>query len=151
MSYKLLIDECLHPGLAAIAKRRGIQADFVPYLGLATWQDHNLVPLAIERDYIMVTNNRRDFLKLYLQHGVNGGFVIIVPRIERDRIDKLFEMALDRLIEMNEDLVNKVVEVLEDGSVHVREWNQKIMTSAILTIPHGAETQGLRFQSGING
>jgi hypothetical protein len=24
---------------------------------------------------------------------------------------------------MNDDLVNKVMEVLADGSVHVREWN----------------------------
>jgi hypothetical protein len=35
MSFKLLIDECLHPGLVAIAKERGIVADFGPHIGKA--------------------------------------------------------------------------------------------------------------------
>lgn len=106
----------------AISKSRGLQAEFGPHVGLAGWQDHNLVPLAIERDYIIVTNNRRDFLKLYLQQEVHGGFIIIVPRTSRARTNELFVLALDHLLEMNEDLVNQVIEVLEDGSVHVREW-----------------------------
>ncbi len=124
MSYKLLIDECLHPGLVAIAKERGIVAEFGPHTGKGGWQDHNLVPFAIENDYIIVTNNRRDFLKLYLQHDIHGGFIVLVPRADRKRMDELFILALDRLAEMNEDLVNKVIEVLGDGSVHVRDWNE---------------------------
>ena len=125
MRFRLLIDECLHPALAAIAKHRGIPADYGPHIGLASWQDHNLVPYAIERDYIIVTNNRRDFLKLYLQQGIHGGLIIIVPRTVREKTNELFQRALDHLIEMNEDVVNKLIEVLEDGSVQVREWSSE--------------------------
>jgi predicted nuclease of predicted toxin-antitoxin system len=123
MSFKLLIDECLHPGLVALAKERGIVAEFGPHIGKGGWQDHNLVPFAVENDYIIVTNNRRDFLKLYLQHGLHGGFIILVPRVERRRMDELFALALDALATMNEDLVNKVIEVLADGTAHVRDWS----------------------------
>jgi predicted nuclease of predicted toxin-antitoxin system len=123
MSFKLLIDECLHPGLVAIAKERGIFAEFGPHVGKAGWQDHNLVPFAIENDYIIVTNNRRDFLKLYMRHDLHGGLIVIVPRAARDRTEELFRAALARLSAMNDDLVNKVLEVFEDGSVEVRAWN----------------------------
>jgi len=122
VSFKLLIDECLHPGLVAIAKERGIVAEFGPHVGKAGWQDHNLVPFAIEGNYIIATNNRRDFLKLYMQHDLHGGIIILVPRAARRKMDELFSLALDRLVQMNEDLVNKVMEVLEDGSIHVQEW-----------------------------
>ena len=123
MNFKLLIDECLHPGLVAIAKERGIFAEFGSHVGKAGWQDHNLVPFAIENDYIIVTNNRRDFLKLYMQHELHGGLIIIVPRAARGRMEHLFRAALTQLAEMNDDLVNKVLEVLDDGSVEVRPWN----------------------------
>lgn len=35
----------------------------------------------------------------------------------------LFEKALEAFAVMNDDLTNKVMEVLADGSVHVRDWN----------------------------
>src|SRR5689334_873484 len=35
---------------------------------------------------------------------------------------KLFEMALEAFA-MNDDLTNKVTEVLDDGSVHIRSWD----------------------------
>ena len=60
---RLLIDECLSQGLAAVAKARGIQADHVTWLGKSGMQDWNLVPFALAHDYTIVTNNRRDFLR----------------------------------------------------------------------------------------
>ena len=57
------IDECLSPALVATAKARNFEADHVTYLGKAGWQDWNLVPFAVANDYVIVTNNRRDFLK----------------------------------------------------------------------------------------
>ena len=126
MSFKLLIYECLHPGLVALAKERGIVAEFGPHIGKSGWQDHNLVPFAVENDYIIVTNNRRDFLKLYMQHNLHGGLIILVPRAERRRMDQLFIAALDALSVMNEDTINKVIEVLQDGSVHVRDWSAEL-------------------------
>lgn len=123
MSFRLLIDECLHPGLVAIAKERGIVADYGPHIGKTGWQDHNLVPFAIENDYLIVTNNRRDFLKLYMHQSLHGGLIIIVPRLERARMDQLFGLALDTLSAINEDTVNKVIEVLVDGTVSILDWS----------------------------
>jgi len=123
VSYRLLIDECLHPGLVAIAKDRGIVAEFGPHIGKAGWQDHNLVQFAVENDYIIVSNNRRDFLKHYMQLELHGGLIILVPRVDRARMDRLFNLALDRFSESDVDIVNRVIEVLIDGSVHVRDWN----------------------------
>lgn len=123
MSFSLLIDECLHPGLVAIAKERGILADFGPHIGKSGWQDHNLVRFAIDNDYVIVSNNRRDFLKLYMQLELHGGLIILVPRAHRATLDELFVRALDRLALSNSDIMNQLVEVLLDGTVHVRDWN----------------------------
>lgn len=123
MSFRLLIDECLHPGLVAIAKERGIVADFGPHIGKSGWQDHNLVRFAIDNDYVIVRNNRRDFLKLYIQQELHGGLVILVPRAHRAKLDELFIRALDQLALSHNDIMNKLVEVVLDGTVHVRDWN----------------------------
>ncbi len=84
------------------------------------------MPFAVENDYIIVTLNRRDFLKQHANMAVHPGLVILMPQAPRDlRLHQagLFERALDVFAAMNDDLVNKVMEVLADGSVHVREWN----------------------------
>jgi predicted nuclease of predicted toxin-antitoxin system len=50
-----LIDECLSGGLVAVAKARGFEADYVPHIGKGGWHDWNLVPFAVDNDYIVVT------------------------------------------------------------------------------------------------
>lgn len=122
LTAKFLIDECLSVGLVAIAKTRGHYADHVSHLGKIGWQDWNLVPFALANDYIVVTNNRADFLKRYAKIGVHSGLVIIVPSVKRADQARLFEKALDTVLSLHDDLVNRVVEVLIDDSVHVREW-----------------------------
>jgi predicted nuclease of predicted toxin-antitoxin system len=119
---RFFIDECLSASLAAVAKERGVLADFGPHIGLAGWQDWNIARFAFENDYIVVTNNRRDFLKEYLKHGIHNGLVIIVPNVEREPQIDLFSRVLDHLAEMNDLPVNKVIEILEDGTIHTREW-----------------------------
>jgi hypothetical protein len=83
------------------------------------------VPFAVE-NYIVVTLNRRDFLKQHANLAIHPGLVILMPQAPGDqRLHQagLFEKALDVFVVLNDDLVNKVMEVLADGSVHVREWN----------------------------
>ncbi len=112
--------------LVASAKARGYEADYVPHIGKGGWQDWNLVPFAVENDYIVVTLNRRDFLKQHASLEIHPGLVILMPQAPNDRRihqANLFEKALEVLSAMNDDLVNKIMEVLEDGSVHIREWN----------------------------
>jgi predicted nuclease of predicted toxin-antitoxin system len=120
---RFLIDECLSGALVGVAKARGYQADYVTHLGKAGWQDWNLVRFAIANDYIIVTDNRRDFLKQYAKLDVHAGLVILLPKGTRDRQMALFQRALDVYSARNDDLVNKLIEIARDGSVHIRDWN----------------------------
>jgi predicted nuclease of predicted toxin-antitoxin system len=85
----------LERALVGVAKARGYQADYVTHLGKAGWQDWNLVRFAIANDYIIVTDNRRDFLKEYAKLEVHAGLVILLPKGTRDRQMALFQKALD--------------------------------------------------------
>jgi predicted nuclease of predicted toxin-antitoxin system len=120
---RFLIDECLSADLVATAKARGYDADYVTHIGKAGRQDWNLVPYAVANDYIVVMLNRRDFLKQHAAIEVHPGFVILIPQAPENRGQHqagLFEKALDAYVTMSDDLVNKVMEVRADGSVHVR-------------------------------
>jgi len=119
---RFFIDECLSSKLVAVAKARNLDADYGPHIGKAGWQDWNLTRFALENDYIFVTNNRRDFLKEYAAQDIHHGLVVIVPNVEREDQKRLFGAVLDHIADMNELPVNKLIEVLEDGSVHERDW-----------------------------
>ena len=62
-----IIDECLSPRLIAAALDRGFEASHVGYFGLAGKPDWRIVHTISKRDTVFVTNNRRDFLKLFGQ------------------------------------------------------------------------------------
>lgn len=126
MSDQLLIDECLSSRLVAAAKVRGFRADYVPWIGLRSAKDWNIVPFALENGYVIVTKNRRDFLKEYMKLDIHTGLIIVVPDAGREEQARLFEAALDAVADLEEDLVNRVVEVLSDGTVHVREWTSDV-------------------------
>jgi predicted nuclease of predicted toxin-antitoxin system len=119
---RLFIDECLNATLVAIAKERGIPADYGPHIGMAGWQDWNIAQFAFENGYIIVTNNRRHFLREFLKHEVHNGLVVIVPNVERKQQMDLFARLLDYLAGVNDLPINKLIEILEDGSIYIREW-----------------------------
>lgn len=123
---RFLIDECLTSALVAVAKAHGYDAAYVPHIGKGGWQDWNLVPFAVESGYIIVTVNRRDFLKQHAKFEVHPGLMILIPEPGRDTRSEqmaLFEKALAAFAGINDDLSNKVMEVLDDGSVHIRTWD----------------------------
>ena len=113
MTARFLIDECLSAALVATAKARGFDAGHVTHLGKTGWQDWNLVPFAVANDYIIVTSNRRDFLKEYAKLDIHSGLVVIIPRGKRDEQTRLFEKALEVFALRNDDLVNTLVEVCQ--------------------------------------
>lgn len=109
--------------MVAAAKARGFEADHVTHIGKTGWQDWNLVPFALANDYIIVTNNRRDYLKEYAKLDVHNGLVVVIPMVKREEQIALFSKALDLFEARNDDLINKLVEIQVDGSVHIRDWN----------------------------
>jgi len=127
---KFLIDECLSPELAQLARDRGYHESFhVSWLGKAGWKDWELKDLILEQDWTFVTRNSVDFRGPAEQPGSKGqyadvpihaGLVCINgPARMSGKIQvELFAAVLDTIqdkiqgtIPPQEDLVNEVIEV----------------------------------------
>jgi predicted nuclease of predicted toxin-antitoxin system len=119
----ILIDECLSPTLASVAQARGLVAMHVAWLNLEGVDDWDVASLAAERNYVVVTNNRRDFMRLYVELEVHNGLIIIVPAALRAEQRRLFGIALDTA-EQQDSLINLLIEVHADGTVDVRDWSK---------------------------
>ncbi|MEA2754107.1 MAG: hypothetical protein QOJ54_396, partial [Aliidongia sp.] len=79
-------------------------------------------PIIRSEDFVFVTNNARDFIRLYARENIHPGLVIIVPGgISADVQTRLFARVLDE-IEIVSDLINRIIEVYSDGAVEVRDW-----------------------------
>jgi len=115
---KFLVDECLHTSLVAVAQDRGHDCFHVNWLGLSAESDWNLMPRIIEGDFTFVTNNARDFRKLYAKEALHAGLVIIVPQVLPSRQRELFHVVLDALREM-EQLVNEAIEIAIEGDIAI--------------------------------
>jgi len=111
---RFLIDECLTTALIPVANQRGHDAQHIVLIGKAGWQDWNVTRYAVAGDFIVVTNNAGDFLKLYAAQEFHPGLVILLPSANRDIQQRLFAAALSRLSVVGEP-VNQVVEVSLDG------------------------------------
>jgi hypothetical protein len=57
-----------------------------------------------------------------LKQEIHNGLVVIVPNVARKQQMSLFARVLDYLSAANDLPVNKLIEILDDGSIHVREW-----------------------------
>src|SRR5580658_7628364 len=78
---KVLIDECLHTSLVALAHEAGHICDHVNFLGLGGCKDWQLMGTVRSADYTFVTNNRTDFAELYAGEELHAGLVIIIPNV----------------------------------------------------------------------
>ncbi|WP_315927454.1 DUF5615 family PIN-like protein [Mesorhizobium sp. SP-1A] len=107
---KFLIDECLHTSLVAVAQQRGHECFHVNWLGLSGETDWDLMPRIVEENFTFVTNNARDFRKLYANEELHAGLIIIVPQVLPAQQRELFAVVLDELGNDGE-IVNEVLEV----------------------------------------
>ncbi|MBY3489865.1 DUF5615 family PIN-like protein [Rhizobium laguerreae] len=111
---KFLIDECLHTSLVAVAQVHGHDCFHVNWLRLSGETDWHLMPRIVAEDFTFVTNNARDFRKLYAKEASHAGLVIIVPQVLPVLQRDLFALILQDLAGA-QDMVNEVVEVSLDG------------------------------------
>ena len=119
---KFLIDECLHTSLVAVAERHGHEAGHVNWLGLSGETDWGLMPRILKEDFTLVTNNARDFRRLYAQQPVHAGLVILIPQVAPARQRELFDTFLAKL-NPDEFLVNEAIEIeIEDETVIVTRY-----------------------------
>jgi predicted nuclease of predicted toxin-antitoxin system len=112
---KFLIDECLHTSLVAVAQDRGHDCFHVNWLGLRGETDWDLMPRIVANDFTFVTNNARDFRKLYASEELHASLVIIVPQVLPALQRELFFAVLQEFADAQE-IVNEVIEIaIEDG------------------------------------
>lgn len=77
---KFLIDECLSPTRATIARNRGFpQSTHVTWLGLRSRQDWALVRRAVRDGYVFVTNDTADFMSLMAREPCHPGCLVHGP------------------------------------------------------------------------
>ena len=110
---KFLIDECLSPTLATIARTLGFpESTHVTWIGLRSKKDWNLIRRAVDDGYVLVTNDRADFTSLMEREAVHSGLVCVnvAPGLMSLAVQQaLFEHALERIADG--DLAGQVLEV----------------------------------------
>lgn len=111
---RFLVDECLSVELVTVAGEAGHEAHHVAHVGRAGWMDWNVVHYARERDFILVTNNAADFRKLYATEPLHAGLVILIPNVDGEMQQRLFQSALEQLAIYGEP-INQVLEVDVEG------------------------------------
>lgn len=120
---KFLIDECLRTSLVAVAQDHGHDCFHVNWLGLSGETDWDLMPRSVAEDFTFVTNNARDFRKLYAREDLHAGLVIIVPQVLPVQQRELFTLVLQELADA-QVLVNEVVEIaIEVGEVILTRYS----------------------------
>ena len=89
------------------------------------------MPRIVAEDFTFVTNNARDFRKLYGEQAVHAGLIIIVPQAIPGMQCELFDALLDGL-DNDEFLINEVIEIeLEDGSAIVTRYELRTIPPSV--------------------
>ena len=121
VTYRFLFDECLALELTDLAHSFGYEATSVRDLNKLGESDNALALFAIERDWVFVTNNRVDHVRIFARFELHNGLVVIVPNTDTRGQLRLFAGFAEQL-EQLDDLVNCLVDIYEDGSFTVTEW-----------------------------
>lgn len=118
---KFLIDECLSPALALLARERGFfESSHVTWLGKSGWKDWELKEFILEGNWTFVTRNSVDFRGPAASPGLQGQYADIPlhaglicingpERMTAQTETDLFNVVLE-VIGASE-LVNEVVEI----------------------------------------
>jgi hypothetical protein len=122
---KFLIDECLSPRLAQMAREAGFpESTCVRDRGWQGEPDWRITQRAVEGDFTLVTHNSMDFRGAgaqkpgghYAKLELHAGLVCLaVPAIDLALQEALFAAVLDD-VRTNGQLMNLVLEVTVDGA-----------------------------------
>jgi predicted nuclease of predicted toxin-antitoxin system len=122
---RFLIDECLHRVLATVARDHGYDAVHVTAVGLTSTPDKVIAERAVQTGAIMVTNDARDYRRLYARFVSHPGLVIMLPSVTTPMQIRLFE-AVIAYIAAEESILDQLVEIDEAGRITVRPWPQPL-------------------------
>ena len=125
---RLWIDECLSPTLVDLAQLR-YEATCNKYRGLLRVEDPALYAVISQEEWVLVTNNYRDFRALTLRAGLHSG-LIVLPQRTLSGQPPMLEAVLDHIdlhsskVNMLSEawMTNRVVEYHEDDTISADEW-----------------------------
>lgn len=119
---KFLIDECLSPTLAAMARERGFaESTHVTWIGLRSRQDWALVRRAVDDGYVLVTHDSADFTALMECEPRHPGLVcmnVAHGLMSLDVQRRLFGYAMTQIADV--DLSGQIVEIALTAERKVR-------------------------------
>jgi predicted nuclease of predicted toxin-antitoxin system len=125
---RLWIDECLSPTLVNFAQRR-YEATCNEYRGLLRAKDPALYAVISQEEWVLVTNNDRDFRALTMRAGLHSGLIVLPLRARSDQ-PLMLDAVLDHIdlhsskADMPPEawMTNRVVEYHEDDTISADEW-----------------------------
>ena len=123
---KFLIDECLSPELATLARDKGYEAStHVSWLGMSGAPDWLITRRAAEDGYVLVTHNTVDFRPLFGRESLHVGLVgFNTPAKFMDRAlqKRLFLLAMKELA--GEEVFNTSLEITvnADRTITVEQY-----------------------------
>jgi predicted nuclease of predicted toxin-antitoxin system len=142
MIARLLIDECLSPGLVQQAHAAGhVESTCLRDRGRLGHKDHQVLAYALEQEFILVTRNAIDFRGageenpggLYAAVEVHPGLICIESAdiLDYDTQQLIFAKVLEALTE-RADLTNTALEFFldEDEQIFIDEYEIPAITSA---------------------
>jgi predicted nuclease of predicted toxin-antitoxin system len=120
---RILLDEHVSPSLVGKLGDKGIFAVAVAHVGLSGATDANIWNYALENDFVVVTGNARDFIRL-LNVEVHPGLIVLREGgLTRDEQWERIRPVIEHVLESSDDnyLVNKLVEISGADAWEIRE------------------------------
>lgn len=123
---KFLVDECLSQRLATMAVAKGyVESSHVVWRGKSGMKDWDLIKLVVDEDWTLVTKNSYDFRGpadvpgkpgLHAAQVIHAGLVCLngPPGMDLALQEELFDLAMDQISTLDDDLVNQVLELTAD-------------------------------------
>jgi hypothetical protein len=124
----LWVDECVSPTLVEIAQRR-YEATCNQYRGLLRASDAALYAVVSHEEWVLVTNNDRDFRPMMERPELHAGLIVLPQRARSDQ-PPMLEAVLDYIeLRSRQDgmaaaawMTNRVVEYNDDDVIAAAEW-----------------------------
>lgn len=117
----LFLDECISPRVAEPLRAEGhyvVPLRDVDGLGEP---DYMVLRRCIDGDFVLVTQNARDFRNLVGREKIHPG-LIILPNLDRRQTEALLRQAIDYLVRCGNPvdlMVNRVLEVSANGDLRI--------------------------------
>ena len=116
---RLFLDECISPRIADPLNAEGHVVTPLRDVGGLGEPDYKVLRRCIDQDYVLVTQDARDFRQLVGREKIHPG-LIILPNLGRRETATLLREAIDYLDGSGDPMdlmVNGVLEVTEDGNL----------------------------------